>query len=355
MPEAVLDGRLGEICQTRLREIPLAYAWGALVTAAGALMPRANLPIRTNLYFCCVGPKASGKSSSIETVHSLLGMLKHPVLLDGKYGSAEGLIDKLQDAGPGAVRLLLPDELGHLLAKASIEKAAFPFVLNTAFYKDVQSGGSKGRQFQIDCRLSISAGLVEDDFGDAFGVSTTGGLYDRFIFGLCPQPYQFHYRPFEGPIEKLNPFAPAVDAEVWEARSNWVNSENISPRVAEHALRVATICAAVDGRPALRATELGPALAFAQYQMRLRRMLTPNEGETLDARCANKVRAWLNEHAPNGEWVCRRDLDRGIHGSRYGPVIFNRSLNALAFNDEIELDKRGKNLRLLNPPSGENV
>lgn len=346
MPETVLDGRLGEICQLHLRQFPLAYSWGALTTTAGILIPRGAGPLRTNLYWCPVGPKGSGKSKSVETVFRLLDMWpSHPLLLKAKYGSAEGLIEKLADIEPGGVRLVDVDELAHLLAKAAIDRSSFPFILNSAYYEDVQTGGSKGRPFQLDCRISLSGGLVEDSFGDAFGMATTGGLYDRFIFGLCPEPYQHLYRPFEGPTQTLNPFPALVDPEVWDVRDQWVK-DGIATRVAEHALRVAYICASVDGRPTLRATELGPALAFAQYQTRVRLVLVPNPGENPDARCACDVRNWLAANAPDGKWIKRRHLDRGIHSSRLGPGVFNRCLQNLQFNDEIELDLKLGTLRL---------
>jgi len=161
----------------------------------------------------------------------------HAVLLKAKYGSAEGLIDKLQNVEANAVHLVSVDELGHLLSKAAIERSSFPFVLNTAYYEDQQSGGTKGHQFELDCRISPAGGLVEELFGDSFGMATTGGLHDRFIFGLCPDPYQFLYRPFEGPIEKLNPFAADVDPAVWDVRDHWVKNGGTAPRIAEHGLR----------------------------------------------------------------------------------------------------------------------
>ncbi len=347
MPDSVLDGRLGEICQRRLARFPIAYSWGALVTSAGALIPRGNRPLRTNLYWCPVGPVGSGKSQSMESVFRVLGMWQqHHILLKAKFGSAEGLIDKLQDVEPDSVRLVAVDELGHLLAKAAIDRSSFPYILNTAYYDDVQTGGSKGHQFQLDCRLSLAGGIVEESFGDSFGLATTGGLYDRFIFGLCPEPYEYLWRPFEGEAEKINAFPASVDPEVWELRDQWIK-EGIKPRIAEHALRLAYICCSVDGRPTLRSPHLEPALAFAKYQMRVRIILAPNPGENPDARCAFAIRNWLNEHASNGEWIKRRDLDRGINSSRLGPGVFNRCLNNMMFNDEIELGPQGKLLRLM--------
>ena len=345
MPETVLDGRLGEICQKRMRQFPRAYSWGALVTAAGSLIPRREAPIRTNLFWCPVGPTASGKSQSMETSFRVLGLGQTPVLLKAKYGSAEALIEKLERVGPEGVRLVAVDELAHLMVKAAIERASFPYILNTAYYEDRLAGGSKGHQFNLNCRLSLAGGVVEELFGEVFGAVTTGGLYDRFIFGLCPMPYSLLWRPPEGEAEVLNPFPARVSADVWEARDEWV-TRGISQRVAEHALRVAYICCSVDGRPELRGAELAPALSFAQYQMRVRRVLAPNAGENPDARCAIGIRNWLSHHAPDGQWVSRRSLDRGINACRLGPGVFNRCLNNLVFNGEIQLRNSGREVRL---------
>src|SRR5690348_6529514 len=118
MPESVLDGRLGELYHSRLQRFPIAYAWGALVTVAGSLIPRSASPLRTNLYWCATGPKGTGKSQSHESTLRLLGMWpSHPILLQAKFGSAEGLIDRLQDVEPNAGRLVSVDELGHLMSK----------------------------------------------------------------------------------------------------------------------------------------------------------------------------------------------------------------------------------------------
>jgi len=348
MPESVLDGRVGEICQQCFGNYPLAYAWGSLVTTAGTLVPRNGEPLRTNLFWAPVGPTDSGKSATQEAAFQALGMSpQNELLIEGKFGSAEGLIERLGDVEPGARRFIWVDELAHLLSKAAIDRASFVHILNTAYYRDQQSGGSKGKQFNLDCRLTIAGGLVEDLFDRSFGAATTGGLYDRFVFGLCPQPHRFLWRPFEEKPVKLNPFPASVNREVWDVRDEWIKNENIAPRVAEHSLRIAYICACADGRPELRGNQLEPALAFAKYQMRVRGVLAPNPGENPDAQCAVAIRNWLTEHAGNGEDVKRRDLDRGIHSNRYGPGLFNRCLTNLFFNGEIEMADDGRIVRLL--------
>jgi hypothetical protein len=348
MPEDVLDGRLGEIYSKYLRAYPRAYAWPILATAAGVLVERNDHPIRTNLFCCTVGPVGSGKTACAETVFRLLGTWeKHPSLLKAKFGSAEGLIEKLQDVEPGASRLVFPDELGHLMTKAAIDRSALPFVLNSAYNADHQCGGTKGKSFTLDCRLSIVGGVVEELFGDSFGLATTGGVYDRFVYGLYPDPHEFSWRPFSGNTLNLEPFLADVEIDVWNLRDAWLK-DGISGRVAENALRVAYICACVDGRPTLRAQDLGPAEAFARYQLRVRNVLAPNPGENGDARCAFAIRGWLGEHGSKGQWINRRALDRSLHTSRrFGPGVFNRCLVNLALNREIETADNGHILRWL--------
>jgi len=350
MTDKVLDGRLGEICQLRMSRFPIAYGWSALVTVAGALVERQNGgPLRTNLFCGLVGPVDSGKSQAIECSIGVLGLEK-PRLQNVMSGSAEGLLAKLSDAD-GAARLVSPDELGHLLSKSHIENASFPFVLNRAYYQtSFEQTSARGRVIQFNCSLSFIGGVVDADFGHLFDFATVGGLHDRFIFGQCPDAFEFVYRPFEGGRESLDApsAAVAVDPEVWEAKDDWNRTiPNLSGRCAEHALRIAAICASFDGRKTLRVCDLGPARAFAENQARVRLILRPNPGENPEAKCAFAIVAALERQAPDGQWVNRRSLYRQIHAERHGAGVFNRAVNNLQYNGEIELGAKSMELRLL--------
>jgi hypothetical protein len=74
MPEAVLDGRLGEIYQRRMKDAALAYAWGPLVTVAGASDFLRYGMLRANLYWCSVGAVGTGKSAIFERALHVLGV-----------------------------------------------------------------------------------------------------------------------------------------------------------------------------------------------------------------------------------------------------------------------------------------
>jgi hypothetical protein len=342
MWQSVLDGRLGEVCQNRLTRFPLSYAWPALLTVASVKVPEMH-SVRTNLYTSLVGPPGSGKSCIVEHCTRLLNVTS-PLLLNLMAGSAEGLFKNIEEA-EGEPRLLNPDELSHLLEKASIDRASFPYLLNTAFYNSnfhLVIGKQKDVMFR--CRLSLIGGVVEENFEHSFGHSTTGGLHDRFIFGLCPGGYTHQYRPFMGKAETL-PEAAAVslDRDVYEAMDDW-RQDGLDARAVENAIRAATICASFDGRKRLQAKALDAARAFARYQTQLKKNLQPNEGLNFDAQCAISIRRRLKGRK---DWITRRDLARAIHSNRWGPGVFDRTLRNLELNGEIEQKDTDRGQKLL--------
>src|SRR5260221_6488248 len=205
-------------------------------------------------------------------------------------GSAEGLTRKCKDAN-GEPRLFSPDELGHLLEKARIENASFPYILNRAFYQtlfDVPMSKKESNLFNAS--LSIIGGLVDNRFEDLFSHVTTSGMYDRFIFGACPDNFKFDYFPFDTPPRVFKLDSVFVHEDVWIEKSVWQHEDKeLEPRVIELAIRTAITCASFDGKNLLTAKDLGPARALADYQQRISRYLKPNEGENPDAKIALKI------------------------------------------------------------------
>jgi hypothetical protein len=243
MPSAVLDGWLGDIRRTRMAAFPIAYAWPALVTAASVLVPRSG--VRTNLYCALVGEKGTGKSQAYENAFNLVG-LQDPTLLKLKSGSAEGLAAKIGDVG-GATRLFFTDELEHLLLEAAIEGSTFASFLSSAYYEDLQDLTiARGRLVRFNARLTVAGGVVEEKFDDLFGAATTGGFYDRFVFGQCPTGFRFDYRPFTGGpalqardldepewvTETERPVAVEIADDVWAVKSRIASELNCAPRLA---------------------------------------------------------------------------------------------------------------------------
>jgi hypothetical protein len=272
------------------------------------------------------------------------------------------MLEVVGDKG-GAPILVSPDELSHLLAKSQIEGASFPFILNTCFYNDQNAlTVAKRKAISMNARLSLIGGVVEENFGDSFGSAATGGLYDRFLFGLKPSGHRFLYRPSEAkPVVELRDvspelFAPTarkakelptpeIDRDVWQSRDQMVEKEGIEPRILEIALRTALICAAWDGLSTLRASRLEPAWELARYQQRVRAILQPNPGRNFEAQAAHRILAHLRRHACDGKWEALREVRRATRIMDFGPSVADRAINGLIGAGEIESTT-------LNPPNG---
>lgn len=352
MPAECLDGWLGQVCRERMAEFPRGLAWPALLGAGSVFVPHES-DARCGLFVDLDAPIHAGKSTGWAKAFHLLSLKKNVLpRLDAKCGSVEGMAALLeQKAVNGQSVIIFPDELAHLLQKAAIEHAAFPEVLQDAFYVDQQELTVANRkQITLNARISVLGGTVTDRFGDLFGASTMQGLYDRFLFGTCPEGFQLAWRPFESeapafvpsdPMSNGNllderPVAVKVDHRVWDELNRWKDDHNMG-RVAEIALRCAVIAASFDGRSTLTVDMLGPAFALAQYQMRLRTVLQPNPGLNPDAQMAFKIKRWLHENANDGRWINRRLLSREIHAERLGPSVFDRTISSLVKGGELDV------------------
>jgi hypothetical protein len=352
LPTGVLDGRLGDICQRRMRLFPLAYSWPSLLTVASALAPRLT-PTKFNLYTALVGPVQSGKTQAIEWAQNILGITE-PELLTTMAGSAEGLI-KNRLSCIGAPRLLSPDELAHLFSKAQILNASFFTLLCRAFYHDkFELVLGRGVVATYHASLSILGGIVDVKYEDLFSSASTAGTYDRFLHCQCPAGFLYDYVPFYDGQEELSPSAVYIDDDVWIEKAAWLREEpEMSARVAELAIRAAAVSASFDRRHVLTAKDLGPARELARYQTRIRRKLKPNPGENFEGKVAHKILDVLDQY--KGKFISKRELFHAINYTRYGPSIAERAYLVLLANDEIEETKVGR-IKLVRraAPEGQN-
>jgi hypothetical protein len=178
------------------------------------------------------------------------------------------------------------------LSKAQIQNSSFSYLLCEAFYKsNSEMVLARNQTATFHASLSVLGGVVDTLFGDFFSAASTAGLYDRFLLAACPGGFLWDYEPFEGRGIDITPIAVQIDRDVWTIeKAAWVRQEpGITPRIAELSLRVATICAAFDGRGRLTVNDLGPALEFVRYQVRVRQILKPNLGENASGKIGYKL------------------------------------------------------------------
>jgi hypothetical protein len=340
LTEAALDGRLGEICHEHFSTFALDFAWPALLTVASVFYPHPNDPSvitsSTNLFTTVVGPTHSGKSTVIEYAQHVLGLQNgDPRLAVVKFGSAELLLKHIADRQCSTI-LWSPDELRHVMDKASIQHSSFATILCSLFSQHrgmVSTSG--GKDYPIRHQVSLLAGTAVDEFGDSFGVLTLGGLYDRFLIGLFPTGYPEHdYVTDWHLVHKpamVVPIKVSVHPSVDERANAWKKAHPGSARCVEIVTRIARICASISGKPILHADDMGPALALAEYQYEVRKVLKPNTGDNPIAKCASKVKAALFRTYP--AWMLKRELERAAHKNRIGPHLWEMTLRYMKTDD----------------------
>ena len=364
MPEKVLTGKLGQLCTDRLGDFPVSYRWLAFLAAAGQhVSPHPQH--RANLNSVLIGPSGSGKGEAQKRANILFGLKDYGLVLSGKRGSAEGLLRHLESTN-GKPLLWFPSELAHTMKKAQIENSSFSTIIYDMFDDDEFDVTMMGqKRFQGKVRLSLTGGIVAERFEQSFGSESTGGLYNRFLLGVCPleyrgqKPYKYMWRPLAGePIVKTPqlPFdgpnapssgslppqfslpTPRVHTDVYDARDAIVKAEGIEERLTSLVLRCAIISCAWDEIPELRASYLEPFWELARYQMQVRQLFKPNEGENFDAIVGNKITSYLKRRV--GQWVKWREVY--LHTNilvAYGMPLCQRTLIALSQSGVLDIIK----------------
>lgn len=343
LPIDCLQGRLGDICLNRFQNFPRAYSWITLLTAASSMIDQPPGDPRVNLYGCVVGGVHTGKSQAIKSAVKALG-IETPTLVKAYAGSAEAFARSM-DKAAGNPRLWSIDELAFLLQKSHIEHSTIAPVLCNAF-DDQQFTLNMGKRQSVNLNVSLSiiGGMVEGSFSDYWGRNTTMGLYDRFLFGLCPTDFAFDYEPFNGVPYRVERAAGAdllVDPDIWDWRKQFIrsNKEREVDRLAEIAIRCALVCAYFDGAHYIDNKRMEPHINFIGYQARMRMFLKPNPGENFEAQLQHKFLDYLKAHPG---YVTRRKLFHDTRAYDKGLSIADRALDMLHANGDIQYDKAGK-------------
>jgi putative DNA primase/helicase len=345
---------------------PLEIALPAVVTAASVVIPQPSYDgtgiqlrgdMKTSLYTALIAPVHSGKSQVIEWAAKSLGIYhdtrdKHYTQV--KFGSAEqmwkylfkhSVMNDQQDPKAFSRAVLVnPDELSHVMAKAGIPDATLASTLTTAFYNRrhiiTLGGQGGGRDITIPFPFSIIGGIVQEDFDSVFDASSLGGLYDRFLFGLAPEGFNWSYRSF--PVDhpffqsKPSPVVTIAHPSLEEVIKHWNQRDKELGRIVEVCVRVAAVFAAIDGRMTVTGEDLEKLWPLAQYQKAIRSMYKPNPGMNPDAIYANVAMNWVQANAQ--QWRTLRDLQKGTnyHRRKLGPNVAFRSIQALARDSQIE-------------------
>ena len=350
-PSAMTSTRLGDIYADIFEPngIPLELALPALFTAASVRVPNGigasdlilGDDIMCNLYTALIGAVNGGKSQVIEWACKSLNIYKAdwaPHYLEAKFPSTERMLIYLKKnlSNFGGNFLINPDEWSYLFQKNRVTGSSFPQFMTTSYYRRRQTFPLAGRAGELILNNAISyiGGVVDAEFDSLFDVSTLGGLYDRFLFGI-KEGWKFDYQPYPRPVETHDQWdAVRVTREgsVYEVIKKW-NRENPSRgRIVEIMVRIAVISASIDGRARITGEDIEQLAPLADNQAAIREMFSPNVGLTPEAKFQHAVLNWLKSHTKEGEWVPIWQVKKGVHvyEMSLGPSVAERTLGSMA-------------------------
>jgi hypothetical protein len=125
------------------------------------------------------------------------------------------------------------------------------------------------------------------------------------------------------------------------------HSEEEATRLDSIVKRMALILAATNDKTEIDADIARRAIAFGEYQLKVRRKLNPSQAITSYAVCENKIRDFMqNQYRMNPEasFTEARIIDRTGLLRTVGKALLATAFKSVA-NGELEVDKSGKSWR----------
>lgn len=388
MPEDCAYGSAASIARA-VKGSSLGWSYlTVLAYAAGIGVHCTDPELATNLFVASIAPPEAGKSRTQTRAKHLLPRVKEHMLETdpaSHQGIAQDILslapeppddDKRRGKAPKRVEGPAPsvvyvlDELNNTLDACNTPGSGrrLAGTLCTLFYRD--SGGSsdkKGRHV-IKAKISICGNIPARDaaeFRKSFGSATVGGLYSRFLFAPLPRKFEWdedwhetaiparfyddalesdyddvvaeRTLPTAGPVLSLNHPVRITSAArdqmvAWRKSPSPLRSiddDESSPRgrLAELALRVAVISAAVNGDAEVTQECMGSALRLMEWQERVRKVYSPAEDDDKASQCWAEIVERLKEaqaDRPANYYFRWRELDRKYNwGRKYASVLRN--------------------------------
>jgi hypothetical protein len=309
-------------------DCPLGWAYPAMLTifaGQGVNLHKTDLEVRSNLYGCLIGPKGDGKSRTMNRALASMPYAHPEYIKKGVPGSEHGLVNLFcppkpkkppkgcEEEAPAMelfAGLLKQDEFRATLNKVAIQGSCLPTVLCEAFYDDeITASAVKQGVRSMLCRLSIIGGLKAADpqeFSEIFGSNTNDGLYDRFIFGVAKEGWEFddEWRP--NPEMRL-PKGVSIPSfcfqmvKAWRAEGKACDPPKPRGRVGELALRVALVSASANHESEVSEACMRAALRFMEWQELIRATYEAGVAENQDAVITSAVMDKLKSYGKNPE------------------------------------------------------
>lgn len=375
-PPEAMYGRLGELA--RQTEMPLGLAYPALLGCFSYIpMPDELSGTRINLYIGLIAPVGGGKNTAITRACTLLNLKKK---LDWRVTTASsdrglmGIIgDRTEGKGankrtvPGPTKMLLrTNEMRGTLKKAAIEGSVLADMLCEVWDSGQWECSDKTGSQACDCRLSWVGGIpVKDDspeeFADAFGRETSHGLMSRMLLGYAAGEKFDGSKPWEYEIPAAVRKA-VYDPGLWDDALNsmiatstyetvgsiapeaeslyisWVNPMDVDGRLKYNLMKVALLTASANLESEVSIECMQAAIAFIEWQCRLRGIFKPSEAkDTPEAVLGEVMMDKFHKLAALGQEPIKwRRVAHDMKWRKHGPNLVKRTVEGLVAMGELE-------------------
>jgi Bifunctional DNA primase/polymerase, N-terminal len=357
MPESCLYGWLGE--KALALDMPLGYAYPAMVTAFCGHNIHQIGTARPTLYTCLIGPVHSGKSVAADRAVKSLNYGREDAVNTTTPGSDRGLyamfgVKKGADAEKCELlktHLLVQDELRDTFGKISVQGSSLAPTLCKLWSTDEAGSADKTGEHTVHVRLSILGALKAKDatdFAKVFGSATNDGLYDRFVYGIIPKGWEYeewHVVPDNRrPKGTKTPKFCYEMLREWRAEGRKVGLDR--GRLGEIALRWALITASANHDNEITIEGMEKALLFCEWQENVRHTYKAGVSDLLDGQCMGAVldafERLEGKPVKFSDLAKKKNWYRDFHTSlgRVRQVLINDGV--LVEETKIELDENGK-------------
>jgi hypothetical protein len=311
-------GELGRLAG--LMDAPLGWAYCsllALYTRLGINLHDADPKIHPTMYVALLGDKGAGKSTVMRRAKQMLRV--QPDDLQGAPNSDRGLIqlfraglDRKDPAPPVSGGCIVADEMRELMSKMAIKGSTLQQKLCELWSSDYLDATDRNGTLAMRARVSILGNLKikdRDEFSTLFGAATQDGFFDRMVLVPGPESWDFDWEwtvpgqssmDLTGEVEDLIDYQPpkptgevTVPSAIFALLKSWEaehKAQDVRPgRLGEIALRNAIISASANGDKEVTEECMTAALAFADWQMQVRRVYTAGEAENDGAKVTGLI------------------------------------------------------------------
>jgi len=271
-------------------------------------------------------------------------------------GSAEGLQKRL---GVGEYLLLCYDEFKAFISKCKIKNSVLLPCVNILFESNRYETHTKDKDFYIDdAYLSILAASTIETYERTWEASFTDIGFNNRLFivpGGGARKYSFPKKVPEdkkralgkglgevlgtiGKFEELD-----ITTKARELYHNWyMNFEKSvhNKRLDTYAMRLMSLFAVIDLKNEIDVETIQKTIALCDWQFEVRKIHDPINADSTIARVEETIRRKLKQGPAN-----ERDLKRAVHYDRIGIWIYERAMDNLRGQNEMQWDKKIEKFR----------